>query len=402
MLGALIKKERIAQNMSQESLAHGICTPSYLSKIENGQVECSEAMIEQLFCALDLTYLQDEALLDTFQKSFQEYFEAYLHLEYSYLKEQHQVLTELAEQVRISPLAINSLLALALTTEKPALLAELEIYHGLFDEKQKLQYHIAKVQLLEKEEKHAEVQSFLLSILHLDTIGLFHGKLAWSYMTNGEYHRSLPYAQKAYDLYALQACIQGMYDMSHQMAFSHSNLFHLAEMEHYFLLSKRLQRYLPDTTSTITVPYNLGATYLCTGDYAKAKQYLEEAWNLMQENEKGDTDPWISQKLTFLYIHLGDLEQAKIFFAQIPDAFHVVLDQSKKLLSFMLGNPQYQHKEEYVQLLISCLELSEKWLHRGFVDFYARYLVEAFIAKRQYKRALEYTQKYNISQININ
>ena len=37
--GRLLRQERLRQNLSQEGLCRGICTPSYLSKIEQGQVE---------------------------------------------------------------------------------------------------------------------------------------------------------------------------------------------------------------------------------------------------------------------------------------------------------------------------------------------------------------------------
>lgn len=48
MIGTLIKSERIKQSMKQNVLAKGICSPSYLCKIENNQVEPSEEMLELL------------------------------------------------------------------------------------------------------------------------------------------------------------------------------------------------------------------------------------------------------------------------------------------------------------------------------------------------------------------
>ena len=38
-IGRLIKLERIKQNMSQAALSEGICSNTYLSKIENDLVE---------------------------------------------------------------------------------------------------------------------------------------------------------------------------------------------------------------------------------------------------------------------------------------------------------------------------------------------------------------------------
>ena len=63
MVGTLIRQLRIARNYSQAGLAHGICAPSYLSKIEQGQAEAGTEILEKLFAALGVEYCQDEALL---------------------------------------------------------------------------------------------------------------------------------------------------------------------------------------------------------------------------------------------------------------------------------------------------------------------------------------------------
>lgn len=63
LLGSLIKVNRIRQNMSQQHLAQGICVPSYLSKIENGEVVPSIDIIEALFDELDIKYYSDATFI---------------------------------------------------------------------------------------------------------------------------------------------------------------------------------------------------------------------------------------------------------------------------------------------------------------------------------------------------
>lgn len=48
MLGFLIKNARISQGISQGDLCQYICTPSYLSKIENETVVCDQEMAREL------------------------------------------------------------------------------------------------------------------------------------------------------------------------------------------------------------------------------------------------------------------------------------------------------------------------------------------------------------------
>lgn len=55
-IGQLIKLERQSQSMKQESLAHGICAPSYLSKIENGLVTPSEDILQNIFMRLNIPF----------------------------------------------------------------------------------------------------------------------------------------------------------------------------------------------------------------------------------------------------------------------------------------------------------------------------------------------------------
>lgn len=52
--GNLIKVERLRKNMKQSVLARGICSISYLSKIENNQTAPSEEVLDMLFKRLDI------------------------------------------------------------------------------------------------------------------------------------------------------------------------------------------------------------------------------------------------------------------------------------------------------------------------------------------------------------
>ena len=60
-VGHLIRAERIRQEMKQVVLAKGICTPSYLSKIERNLIAPSEEIITLLFnrLGIDIDKLQE-------------------------------------------------------------------------------------------------------------------------------------------------------------------------------------------------------------------------------------------------------------------------------------------------------------------------------------------------------
>ena len=63
LIGFMIRRERLNRNYSQESLCKGICAVSYLSKIEQGQVEAREDIIRALLKRLLVHYKNDPEFL---------------------------------------------------------------------------------------------------------------------------------------------------------------------------------------------------------------------------------------------------------------------------------------------------------------------------------------------------
>ena len=64
IIGSIIKFNRINQNISQKALSKGICVPSYLSRIENGELIPSEDVISIIFNRLGLTFNDSEEFLE--------------------------------------------------------------------------------------------------------------------------------------------------------------------------------------------------------------------------------------------------------------------------------------------------------------------------------------------------
>ncbi|WP_342543096.1 helix-turn-helix transcriptional regulator [Paenisporosarcina sp. FSL H8-0542] len=79
--GHVIKLERIRRNMKQITLAQGICTPSYLSKIENNSIVPSQEVVNLLLSRLELAINQNKSLDDeSYLKQIREiYFNAVMN-----------------------------------------------------------------------------------------------------------------------------------------------------------------------------------------------------------------------------------------------------------------------------------------------------------------------------------
>ncbi|MEK4129697.1 helix-turn-helix transcriptional regulator [Solibacillus sp. FSL W8-0474] len=54
--GKLLKYYRQKKKLKQDEVATGLCTPSYLSRIENGIVIAEYALYEQLFAKLNIDF----------------------------------------------------------------------------------------------------------------------------------------------------------------------------------------------------------------------------------------------------------------------------------------------------------------------------------------------------------
>ena len=54
MIGYLLKSRRLAKGMDQQTLCRGVCSVSYLSKIENGRADAGEDVLRLLFGRLGI------------------------------------------------------------------------------------------------------------------------------------------------------------------------------------------------------------------------------------------------------------------------------------------------------------------------------------------------------------
>ncbi|PAT01151.1 hypothetical protein CI105_07865, partial [Candidatus Izimaplasma bacterium ZiA1] len=53
-IGSFIKKQRIIKDVTQEKLSEGICSISYLSKIENNQIIPNHYLVKKIFERLNV------------------------------------------------------------------------------------------------------------------------------------------------------------------------------------------------------------------------------------------------------------------------------------------------------------------------------------------------------------
>lgn len=145
--GLLIKKERKKQDISLEALAYGICSPSYLSKIENNILIADNEIYKLIFQKLGI---------QTMDQQKEEHIEALLKLFFRYYMASNlkvlKVIDELLEykdEVSTSSLFVSYQLFLLYASEMNSQinisLAEVEAYYSYMDDSQREYFNLFRL-----------------------------------------------------------------------------------------------------------------------------------------------------------------------------------------------------------------------------------------------------------------
>ena len=82
----------------------------------------------------------------------------------------------------------------------------------------------------------------------------------------------------------------------------------------------------------------------------------------------------------------GETDQIRDIFKQIYQLVHIRLE-----------NPNYLKDPEYGGILISCIHSMKSSLPMGFLQFYAAWLEEWYLANRQYRKAHDVLRTFFIN-----
>ena len=85
--------------MTQEELCQGICSVSYLSKIENGKIEASEEILQLLCARLEIAVTDLRDVEEDVKGKLEDWHKAIVHLERERIEQIYADLQEQMEQV---------------------------------------------------------------------------------------------------------------------------------------------------------------------------------------------------------------------------------------------------------------------------------------------------------------
>ena len=111
IIGSVIKLNRINQKMSQKELAKGICVPSYLSRIENGELLPSDDVINIIFDKLGLKFYGSDDFIIEGTKLINDFFDCLNNNEFDYTNKLFETIENIKDKFLTSPLIIDYYIA---------------------------------------------------------------------------------------------------------------------------------------------------------------------------------------------------------------------------------------------------------------------------------------------------
>lgn len=350
-----IRRERLRRNWSQEGLCKGICSVSYLSKIEQGRVSPSEDVLTALLNRLGIPVNQE------WEEQTEEAYEALFS---GYLDDLRDMLADLPPHGPLDLLLIQAWL-----NHSGPLEPELE---GCMEGRQ-----LAMQRLLQGRYDEA---------IALCANAFFHYRFGeYTYTQGGNDPLALEQLQTAYDLAAREGRPVMMLLAQITMGNCYSYHVDMENMERHYRIAERLARALGEDFCLADIRYNRAATQLEAGEYEKAYAVFSSL---------PDPNGLSLHKLAICCEKLGKsreaiaaLDQAEAAAKEEPNG--ELLRRMCAVVRFRMEHSDYLSRTEYGEALLDCFGKLRKQMPAGFAAFHLPWVLEWYRASRQYKLACD-------------
>jgi len=401
MLGPLIKKHRLDKNLSQESLSQGICSVSYLSKIETGQTEASYEILSLLLHRLDIPMPETIEALEEIRGKIQQGIKALLFSDHEHKNRIRKDLENMKELLSSSPLAVDwHIFQGYLAMENHDLgdirksLSSLETYFSYFTENQRYHYYVLKGLFEIEEVRFSSALEAFKKAQSTKRDGNILSHIAITSFYLGDYVTTISLGREAYQLLMEEGNLQQGIQLSIIIAAAYSNKGQIEESLTVYRRLIHLTLHHDQEKIRYTVYYNLGATYLVEKQYLLAKENLNKAKNLL-ESKRVWQRMILYQKLVLCSVGLQDLGAAREYLEELGELKKTSFPQASsslmlsiEWLMLYLKDEDPKGRVEYLEGIKKTYEASKKDSHFGFQLFYGEFLIEAYRLQRKYKEAL--------------
>lgn len=365
----LIRQKRMEKNWSQEGLCKGICTASYLSKIEQGKAEPSSEILTLLFSRMGIEWISDENNHDG--QMVEDAYEALLSEDGDRLKALVQ--NPKWRQYENSPWGLDYLLLNQYASQNPEPIdAALEVCMN------QLQLALQR-----------DLQDRWEEALHLYPCSFFYVSAGMRCYHDGNVTKAMELLQTANELACQEGRVRIMLYARITMGSCYSNLQDYTSMLTHYKAAKRMASALGLADEVKDICYNIAATQIELGQYEQALDYFEHCQN---------HSPLSLHKLAICYEKMGETQKALDALDEAAALERVLPEHIEeklcRVVRLRLTDKHYLNSEEYGEALLDCFETCKKYMPAGYCIFHLPWMLQWYEYHRQYKCAYELLQDF--------
>ncbi|MBO1579918.1 helix-turn-helix transcriptional regulator [Bacillus sp. XF8] len=363
-IGKQVFYKRLQQKMTQEELCQGICSVSYLSKIENGKIEASEEILQLLCARLEIAVSDLRDVEAEVKEKLDEWLNALVHLDKQQVERIYNELQ--AEMKHVLDFEIINYYKLLYTRylimkrDLPALEEELEKLKKMYKKYspfQKMLYAYSKGLLYSLQYKYKQALEYLLETESM-------AKEQGYYETGIYYNLGL--------------------------AYSHLDIPHLAM--HFANIAMEGFRNEYKFRYVINCQTIIALSYAEKGQYEEAlKIYGSILREVDSFAEKDMIKAMTLNNMGELYQYKKEYNKAKLYFLQSFELQNVIdmnyIETMYGIAKQCIYLKQYEEAKEWIEKGISCSQSDEKY-HKMILLFCA-FKYKYFEKPVEFKRFLE-------------
>lgn len=282
IIGSIIRINRINQNMSQKTLCKGICVPSYLSRIENGDLIPSEDVLSIIFNRLGLTYNDSEEFIKKGQEAFKTFFKSLNFNEFDFTNELFAEIEAKENEYITSVLIIDYFLAklarYCSTPERDKFEDSKNILLSAFDllsPHQKFLYNFyVGVDILNLSEDKLKGKEYIQNALEFTDDGHCFFWLSYSYRLEGNVIKAYECIKKALDIYVTEGNIVSIMNSYEKIAEVYFMLNNYNDSVYYLNMSLNVAEKLKNQYFIEHVNSMIAWAYYKMKEYKTALDYL--------------------------------------------------------------------------------------------------------------------------------
>ena len=367
LAGALIRRARLEKNWSQEGLCRGICSVSWLSKIEAGREGADPELVSALFARLGLDMAERPGDAELIGRCY----EAAFSLDY-------EAWDGLLAELRAARL------------EKGPFCLDAELLGQLFSDG-----HAAPGWARDLEPALGPGQRALLYWLSGDFEALcrldgrafaiyLRGKEAYA---RGNNTLALELLERACRLAADEGRLRVLMHARLLIGNCYSNSMQYEAMLRHYEAAERMARTLGDEDSVRSIEYNRAATALELGRAQEAYDALTRlgAKSAMELHKLAAACELLGKRDEAL----AALDRAEEAEAPSPEPVRELAGRICGLVRCRLEHPDYLERPEYGAELMELFETMRRELPIGYASFHLPRVLEWLRARRMYRQAYE-------------